>query len=277
MNNNEERYKPTNDYIFSHIFGHKKNWELLKDLLEAILPHIQIKNILLVKQFSLAKQTLRNKGSTLDILAGLNNDTKVNIEMQVTDLKNTIERSLFYDAGIYHESLYKNENYKNAPRVIGIWILDYNLFDDGPFHEIAKLKREYENTVLTDKMELHYIQLPKFKEKCKRISSKLEQWLTFIINDNTEEVKMIDNEYVQKAEEELEYLNSDEEERELAKMREMAEWDWNATMASAKEEGIEEGEKKQKIETARKMLKEKLDIELIMKVTGLTEDEIKKL
>ena len=277
MNNNEERYKPTNDYIFSRIFGHKKNWELLKDLLEAILPHIQIKNILLVKQFSLAKQTMRNKGGTLDILAILNDDTKVNIEMQVTDLKNTIERSLFYDAGIYHESLYKNENYKNAPRVIGIWILDYNLFDDGPFHEIAKLKREYENTVLTDKMELHYIQLPKFKEKCKRISSKLEQWLTFIINDNTEEVKMIDNEFVQKAEEELEYLNSDEEERELAKMREMAEWDWNATMASAKEEGIEEGEKKQKIETARKMLKEKLDIELIMKITELTEDEIKEL
>ena len=28
-------YKPTNDYVFSRIFGYKKNWELLKDLLEA--------------------------------------------------------------------------------------------------------------------------------------------------------------------------------------------------------------------------------------------------
>ena len=200
MNNSEERYKPTNDYIFSRIFGHKKNWELLKDLLEAILPHIKIKKILIVKQFSLVKQTMKNRGGTLDILAVLNDNTKVNIEMQINDYGNTIERSVFYDSGIYHESLYKNENYNKAPNVIGIWILDYNLFDDGPFHEVARLKRDFENKVLTDKIELHYIQLPKFKEKCKRISSKLEQWLTFIINDNTEEVKMIDNEYVQKAE-----------------------------------------------------------------------------
>lgn len=33
-------YKPTNDYIFGRIFGQKKNSELLKDLLEAILPDI---------------------------------------------------------------------------------------------------------------------------------------------------------------------------------------------------------------------------------------------
>ena len=183
MSNSEERYKPTNDYVFSRIFGNKKNWKLLRDLLEAILPHIKIKKILLVKQFSLFKQAINNRGGTLDILAILNDDTRVNIEMQVIDYKNTIERSIFYDVGVYHESLNKNENYKNAPRVIGIWILDYNLFDDGPFHEIARLKRDHGNKVLTDKMEFHYIQLPKFKEKCRRISVNLEQWLTFIIND----------------------------------------------------------------------------------------------
>ena len=34
---------------------------------------------------------------------------------------------------------------------------------------------------------MHYIQLPKFKKKCKHISTALEQWLTFIINDDLEE------------------------------------------------------------------------------------------
>ena len=216
-------YKPTNDYVFSRIFGYKKNWELLKDLLEAILPDIQIKKIKLVKQYTLDKDTIKNRGAVLDVLAELNDDTTVNIEMQMTDYENTIERSVFYDSGIYHEGLVKNEDFKNAKRVIGIWILGYNIFDDGPFHEIARLKRDYENILLTGKMELHYIQLPKFKEKCKRISSKLEQWLTFIINDDTEEIKMIDNEFVQKAEDELEYINADEEERMRAKFREKAE------------------------------------------------------
>ena len=270
-------YKPTNDYVFSRIFGYKKNWELLKDLLEAILPDIPIKKIKLVKQYSLDKDTVKNRGAVLDVLAELNDNTTVNVEMQMTDYENTVERSVFYDSGIYHEGLVKNEDFKNAKRVIGIWILGYNIFESGPFHEIAKLRREYENILLTDKMELHYIQLPKFKEKCKRISSKLEQWLTFILNEDVEEVKMIDNEFVQRAEDELEYINADEEERMRAKFRERAEWKYNADMKSMYSHGVEQGSKEQSVKIAKKMLEENLDIEIIVKTTGLTKEEIEKL
>ena len=277
----KKTYKPTNDYVFSRIFGYKKNWELLKDLLEAILPDIQIKKIKLVKQYTLDKDNIENRGAVLDVLAELNDDTTVNVEMQMTDNKNTIERSVFYDSGVYHEGLMKRQDYKCANRVIGIWILCYNLFENGPFHEIARWKRDFENTLLTDKMELHYIQLPKFKEKCKRISNKLEQWLTFILNEDVEEIKMIDNEFVQKAEDELEYINADEEERMRAKFRERAEWEYNANMNSmysaGKSDGIKEGIKEQSISIAKKMLAENLDIEIIINTTGLTKEEIEKL
>ena len=266
-------YKPTNDYVFSRIFGYKKNWELLKDLLEAILPDIPINKIKLVKQYILDKDTIKNRGAVLDVLAELNDNTTVNVEMQMTDYDNTIERSVFYDSGVYHEGLIKNEDFKNAKRVIGIWILGYNIFESGPFHEIAKLRREYENILLTDKMELHYIQLPKFKEKCKRISSKLEEWLTFIVNEDVEAIKMIDNKFVQKAEDELEYINSDKEERMRAKFREKSEWKYNLDVESM----MEYGRKEQSIEIAKKMLEENLDIEIIVKTTGLTEEEVKKL
>ena len=177
--------KPTNDFIFKKIFGEPKNAELLKDLLESILT---------------------DKLGILDILATLNDNTKVNIEMQVKNYYNTIERSLFYGTGIYHENLEKGEDYIDIPHSISIWITDFNVFKDGPFHEKARLRRDFENKVLTDKLQLHYIQLPKFKEKCKRISSKLEEWLTFIENENLEAIKMSNNENIKKAEAELEYL-----------------------------------------------------------------------
>lgn len=278
-------YKPTNDYVFSRIFGYERNWELLKDLLEAILTDIKIKKIELVKQYSLDKETIENRGAILDVLAVLNDDTYVNVEVQVEDYKNTIERSIFHDSGLYHESLVKKDNFKKAKRVIGIWILAYNIFDEGSFHEIARLKRDYENILLTNKLEFHYIQLPKFKEKCKRISNKLEEWLTFIINDNKEEIKMINNEYVQKAEDELEYINSDEEERMRAKFRERCEWNYQFNLESMKEygkeqgfkQGIEQGIKEQSIKIAKRMLDKNEKIEYIMEITGLTEDEIKEL
>ena len=266
-------YKPTNDYMFGRIFGCKKNSELLIDLLQAILPDIQIKKIELNKQVSLDRQLMRDKLGVLDILATLNDDVKVNIEMQAMDYHNTIDRSLFYDAGVFHESLQKNEDYLQIPKVIGIWILGYDIFEDGPFHETARIRRDYNNEELTDKIELHYIQLPKFKQKCKRISNKLEQWLTFILNENLEEIKMIDNKFVQEAEKELEYLNGDEEARRLAELREKAIRDEAAAIAGATRRGREE----EKIQIAKKMLEDNCNIEFIIKMTGLTKEQIEKL
>ena len=273
--------KPTNDFIFKKIFGETKNADILKDLLEAILPEIKINKVEINKDISLERKIMTEKLGILDIVATLNNNTKVNIEMQVKNYYNTIERSLFYGTGMYHENLEKGTNYTEIPKSITIWITDYNVFKEGPIHEIARLKRDYENKILTNKLELHYIQLPKFKEKCKRITNKLEEWLTFIRNENVEEIKMIENKYVKKAEKELEYLTGDEETRRLAELREKAIRDEMAAIAKAKEEGIAEGRadgiaEKQK-EIAKKMLAKKIDIKTIIEITELTKEEIEEL
>ena len=105
----------------------------------------------------------------------------------------------------------------------------------------------------------------------------MEEWLTFIINDDVEEIKMINNEFVQKAEDELEYINADEEERMRAKFREKAEWKYNADMKSMYSHGVEQGIKEQNIKIAKIMLAKKEKIEYIMEITGLTEEEIKEL
>ena len=76
-------YKPTNDYMFKRIFGHRKNSDLLKDLLEGILPDIKIESLEVKQQVSLEKQIMSDKLGILDIVATLNDKTIVNIEMQV--------------------------------------------------------------------------------------------------------------------------------------------------------------------------------------------------
>ena len=44
-----------------------------------------------------------------------------------------------------------------------------------------------------------------------------------------------------------------------------------------KKKAFEDGEKNEKIETAKRMLKEQIDITIIVKATGLPEDEINKI
>ncbi|MBO5348312.1 MAG: hypothetical protein J6A89_00600, partial [Clostridia bacterium] len=85
------------------------------------------------------------------------------------------------------------------------------------------------------------------------------------------------NKYVKKAEEELEYLTGDEETRRLAYLREKAIRDEMAAMSKARKEGKEEGREEQKNIIAKKMLAEKIDIKLIIKITGLTKEEIESL
>ena len=221
----------------------------------------------------------------LDILATLNDNTKVNIEIQVKDKENVISRSLFYGTGLYHENAERGQEYIDVPKVISIWITGQDIFDEGPFHEKAMIKREYENIVLSDRLELHYIQLKKFRNKCKRITGKLEEWLTFLINENMEEIKMSKNEYVRKAQEEFEYLTGDEETRRLAYLRDKAIRDEADAIGTARRKGIEEGKREgrkdgieyEKNEIARKMLAENLEVEFITKVTGLSEEKIKEL
>ncbi|AWI13856.1 hypothetical protein CQJ30_17890 [Caldibacillus thermoamylovorans] len=71
------------------------------------------------------------------------------------------------------------------------------------------------------------------------------------------------------------------EARMLAEAREKALKDINSIRGEGKEEGIEEGIKKGikegKREDAKMMLMEGLDLNMILKITGLTESEVLEL
>ena len=96
---------------------------------------------------------------------------------------------------------------------------------------------------------------------------------------------MEENEEIKKANEQLEYLTGDEAVRRMAFLREKAERDYVTNMSGAREEGIEEGmkegikegEKKKAIKIAKEMLKEGIEREKIIKITGLTGEEIDKI
>ena len=92
------------------------------------------------------------------------------------------------------------------------------------------------------------------------------------------------NPMMEKASTELEFLSQDPKTRQAYEERLKAEWDYNTGMKSAYREGIAEGEKKGKLEgelnkaleTARKMKEEGLNSEQIIRISGLSRDELKE-
>lgn len=259
-----DKLKVTNDYVFKRIFGKQGNESILKDFLKAVLK-LPIEKIEVIKDANLERAVVENKSGILDIKATLDNKITVNIEMQIRNQHNMIDRSLYYWSNLYSSSLYKKQDYTQNNRTITINILMFNIFKEGPYHEKCMIRRDYNGEVLTEDLEMHFIQIP----KCKKddVKTKLDGWIQFIGNISEEGVNiaMKENEEIRKAKEELEYLTGDEEERRLAELREKAIRDEVTNINGTKRE------------IAKKMKDKMIDLESIIEITGLTKEEIEKL
>ena len=79
------------------------------------------------------------------------------------------------------------------------------------------------------------------------------------------------------AKETLEKISQNKHEQELARLRDKYIKDQIAIQKYGYKQGIEDGSKNKSIQIVKKMLEEKINIELISKVTGISVEEIKKM
>ena len=88
---------------------------------------------------------------------------------------------------------------------------------------------------------------------------------------------MDENIAIKKAQKELEKISSDGRERYLAELREKYIMDQKATERAGYNKGKEEGIKEGMISAAKKLLQQRISIDVISQATGLTKEEIEKL
>ena len=287
----------SNDYVFKRIFGKGGNEKILKSLLEAIL-RIEIQKIE-IKNPEIPKETIDEKLSILDIKAEINDNTIIDIELQVGNTTAIERRLIVYNAKLIAGEIKVSEKYQKAKDTIVICIINDNVVKRNAYLSLAMLKYEEteeiryvnmeyekEEEYLTDMVKYYIIELPKFKKKKPKVADLLEKWLYVIGGDRKmmEECKK-ENEEIKEAVEQLTQMSADEYERELYEIRERSRLTYNTEMYEARRKGMEEGKIKGKAEgkteekkkIAKKMKEEGLDIELIKKITNLTEEQINLL
>ncbi|GHV35384.1 hypothetical protein FACS18949_13250 [Clostridia bacterium] len=119
-------------------------------------------------------------------------DQRVDIEIQVANEGDYPERSLFYWARDYSTALGAGHGYSELPRTVIISIVDFKLFDCTEFHSEFQSLEITRHTPLTDKMSLHYFELPKLP-KSVDADNGLELWLALFNADTEEELKQIED------------------------------------------------------------------------------------
>ena len=273
QNKKIKRYPPKMDIIFQAIFGEVGSENITKDFLEKILKR-KIEKISLDKNPILRRELKDNKLGVLDIITELDGKEKCNIEMQLIDKNNIIERMLYYWSKMYTRQIKAGDDYNKLEKTIVILIADFNIkgLEEVEYHSTWKIieTNSVKKLILTDKFELDIIELLKIKGR-ENEKDQLLDWLIFLENPESERVtrKMEENENLKEAVEKLDRISEDEKMQRIIELREKAIRDEHAIYAKGVDDGI--------IKIAKNMLKENIDIEMIIKVTGLTKEEIENL
>ena len=276
---------PKLDVVFQALFGKVGNESITKGFLETILER-KIDSIDLSRNPILRREFKDEKLGVLDIIAKLDENEICNIELQIVDKKNIIERILYYWSRLYSRQIKSGEDYKILQKAIVILITDFKLenLEELDYHSRWKIMEDKQGKkiILTQKLEIDIIELPKIIGKEKEQDNLLD-WLYFLENPKSERVteKMKENENLKEAVKKLDNLSEDERMQRIADLRQKAIMDEKAIYEKGLEVGIEkgimEGSQKEKIEIAKKMLELKIDKETIAEATGLTEQEIEKI
>jgi hypothetical protein len=273
------RLNPLNDYAFLISMGKKGDETQLLSFLSATLRRTgkaNIKAVEILGDTDITAELLGAKSAKLDVLAKLEDGTKVNIEVQIRNQHNMEKRSLFYWAKKFTEDLQKGRDYAELPPVITINIVDYEQFkpykgdseqdkEDVQAKEDAGVKdlvgfhssfhiREDEATdlLLTDALEMHFLDMVKFRKLRRKksagfdIHDPLHRWMAYLDPESPEGLvkEAIDMDKDIKAfQNKMDEIQRDPEMSRLYEWRMKALMDWNTNMKGEREVGRKEGNK----------------------------------
>lgn len=273
------RLKVKNDFIFQRIFGRPENKEILISFLNAILElddSQKLGDIEILDSTKLEKDRIDDKLGIVDVLARTLNGEQINIEIQLVNQYNMDKRTLFYWSKIYSRQLSESQPFKELKKTITVNILDFNYIGLEKYHNVFHLWEDSEKDyMLTDVMEIHFIELTKFKKVQPDYQKPLDRWLLFIEDSPKEVIDMVMKKEpaIEKAEKVLEYLGTNEEIIRYYDLREKQIHDEITRITGAKEEGKIEG----KIEIVKKMHSSGMDIEAISNFTEISIIELKEI
>lgn len=215
-------YTLMNDYMFRAVL--QENEIVLKGLISSLLhlPSGAIQSTTILNPIELGK-TFNDKTFVLDIKVLLNDETIINLEMQVAKQDFWTNRSLSYLCSIF-QNLESGDDYSNVKPAYHIGILDFSPFPDYPefyaTNQMINVKKHYiyNGNFTLNVLDLNQIHLATEEDK----AYKIDYWAKLFKAKTWEELRMLaqkDNAFKETCET-VYKLNQNEEVRYLCEMRE---------------------------------------------------------
>ena len=288
--NTEKYFNPLNDYFMRYMFAKEGHEHILKNLINSVRADYNqeiFEEVKVLNTFNL-KETVNDKQAIVDVRAVTKSGEIVLIEIQRVGNQSFVYRSLYYWSKGYVSNLRNNEKYNDLKQVIVINILDFTLLRDiDKEHSCYVIKELETNHILTNHLEMHFLELPKYLSSNSNLTDELYAWFYFLtIKEKIEKMEEIMKMLVKKnpiMKEVYDEYNKFVGTKDL--FDNYAEYEKNyfdilalsEERVKGREEGIKEGEKNKAVSIARSLKKSGLDNKFISENTGLTIEEVEKL
>ena len=172
------------DYCFKHLFLNENiRRYFVSDALG--LPLEEIRSVRLANPY-LWKRFRQQKQGILDVIIELNDDRKVNVELQIKMISHWDRRSLFYLSKMYTEDLLIGQKYYRLRKCISINILGFNLDDRPEYHKVYRLRDETGHEY-SDMLEIRVIEL----NKPLNGTDPMDDWIRLFNAKTEEELDML--------------------------------------------------------------------------------------
>ncbi len=289
----QEKYiNPFTDYGFKRLFGEEPNKDLLLDFLNELLKEKEGK---LTELSYLPNEKLPisvgDRRAIFDIYCTNERGEKFIVEMQKAEQKFFKDRTVFYSTfPIQEQARNKGKTWNfelKSVYTIGILDFEFDESDKDKYQHNVKLTEQETKKVFYDKLHYIYLEMPKFTKTEKDLETRFEKWMFVLKNLPKLEripaklkedifIKLFEAAEISKLSpsEYQEYEFSLNAYRDIFNMQNTA---FEKGEKKGEKKGIIKGKMEGKIEVVKEGLKEGLNLELIMKLTGLTEEEINKL
>ena len=212
----------TNDYQFRALM--QMNEKVLRALVGALL-HLEEQEIISIEIKNAIElgTYIEDKDFILDLKVLLNNQTIVNLELQVVNEHNWPERSMLYLCRTF-DNVNSGDDYLNVTPAIQIGLLDFELFEGRKeFYSSYMLMNTKTHELYSDKLRINVMELRKngiATDEDKKW--KLDKWAQFFKSRTWEGIAMLANDLpvLNEAAETVYHISLDDKIRERCEARE---------------------------------------------------------
>lgn len=285
---------PSDDRVFKLILTSPEAKTGLMNLISSIISRTVVDVALLPNE--LAPGDTEEKAERFDVNCKIDDGSQVNLEMQashmVEDLdgqyRNLKGKSIYYLTDLHSSQPAKGlRRYDRLSRSYQITFCSYSVFSNTPdYVNSFSLRHDTTGELLSDAISLTFVELSKLDEVVKKPISDmtdLDKWSVFFQYAPDLEHREIVNrvieseEVLQVAGNILMSISQNERERAIFRSRRKFQTDLQSDLATAEDNGERRGRMNRSIEIARNALQMKIPVADIVKLTGLSSDEIEKL